>query len=80
MSTGLANALKKTYEDRASASTTFSKENKAGNSLNVRFAKNTPDHLLHLLMDVFAITVCDTVREPWGVPNSSVKDKKIKGK
>ena len=80
MSTGLANALKKTYEDIASASTTFSKENKAGNSLNVRYAKNTPDHLLHLLIDVFAITVHDTVREPQGVPNSSVKNKKIKGK
>lgn len=31
-------------------------------------------------MDVFAITVRDTVREPWGVPNSSVKNKNIKGK
>ena len=51
-----------------------------GNSPNVRYAKNIPDHLLHLLMDVFAITVRDTVREPWGVPNSSVKNKNIKGK
>ena len=51
VSTGLANALRKTHEDRASASKTFSKENKAGNSLNVRYAKNTPYHLLLLLMD-----------------------------
>ena len=61
MSIGLANALRKTHEDRASVSKTFSKENKAGNYLKVRYAKNTPYHLLLLLMDVSPsqyVTLC----------------------